>query len=807
MKYILIILLGLSTLAVKAQFFEDKENIQSFEGFFNFHYSEKEGKLFLEIPEDKLEQEFLYVHALRSGLGSNDIGLDRGQLGGGEVVKFIRTGNKILLLQPNQKYRAITENTLERKSIEEAFAQSVLFGFEIKKSEGTNHLVDLTPFLMEDAHNVIQKLKKDNQGKFKLENSRSALWMERTKAFPKNVEFESLLTFVGDPTHKDLPSVAPNAQTVSVIQHLSFVELPDHDYTPRAFDPRCGSYALSYMDYATPVDQPITKHYITRHHLEKKNPMVNFSEAKEPIIYYLDPGTPEPIRSALLEGARWWNQAFEAIGYKDAFQVKMLPDDADPLDLRYNVIQWVHRSTRGWSYGSSITDPRTGEIIKGHVSLGSLRIRQDFMIAQALMNRPFANSDDNTDPMLQMALARIRQLSAHEVGHTLGFSHNFAASTNGRASVMDYPHPILTLENGNINFENAYDTGIGDWDKVTVAYSYASVPSGMKESTFLKSILENAFTSGLRYISDSDARATGGAHALAHLWDNGASASVELNHILEVREWAINNFSADNIRTGEPYSVLEDVFVPLYFLHRYQTEAAVKLIGGMDYDYLLKNYAGKAPEYLEASRQRQALKAVLTTLKSEQLAIPKEKLSLFPPRAMGYPRGRESFQTKTGVAFDALGAAATASGMTLDLLLHPERLNRLVQQQALDAKNLGVKEVLDELLRVTIKSSSKDDYHNEVQRMIQAETINRLMKLSLNNKLRPQVKGALRIAIVDFKDELEKDSSPFAKELLYQIEQFEDDPEEFKPTSNAPNIPDGSPIGSYQCSLTVYPKD
>ncbi len=799
MKRLIILFLGLYCLTSQAQFFDAKAEVTTFKGFYNFHYSEKEGKLYLEIPNNRLDQEFLYVHALRSGLGSNDIGLDRGQLGGGEVVKWIRSGNKILLIQPNQKYRAVTKNSAERKSIEEAFARSVLFGFEIKQTINNVHLVDLTPFLMEDAHNVVDTLKKQGQGKYKLENSRSVLWMERTKAFPKNVEFEALLTFVGEPSKPEVKSVSPNPYTITTIQHHSFVELPDAGYTPREFDPRCGSYPLSFMDYSTPIDQPITKHLITRHRLEKKNPNAEVSEAKEPIVYYLDPGTPEPVRSALLEGARWWNQAFTAIGYKDGFQVKMLPEDADPLDLRYNVIQWVHRSTRGWSYGASITDPRTGEIIKGHVSLGSLRIRQDFMIAQALLNQPFAESDSNTDPMLQMALARIRQLSAHEVGHTLGFTHNFASSTNGRASVMDYPHPLLQITNGQLNFSQAYDTGIGEWDKVSVAYSYADIPNGVDETTYLKSILEGAFNRGLRFITDSDARAIGGAHGLAHLWDNGANAAVELDHLLTVREWAINNFSENNIRTGEPYSVLEDVFVPLYFLHRYQTEATVKSIGGMDYDYKLKNYAGKTPEYLPVSQQKQALDAVLKTLTAETLAIPKDKLSLFPPRAFGYSRTRESFKSETGVAFDALGATATAAKMTLDLLLHPERLNRLAQQKAVDGQNLGVSEVVSALLETTLNTKAKGSYEEAVSQMIQTETLHALMNASLNPKVRATAKGALLKGIDAFKTRFEKEGSDFAYTLLKEIEQFEDDPKEFK-TMEAPKIPDGSPIGSYQCT-------
>lgn len=799
MKFRLLTLVALLvSVHLQAQFFDSSKNITSFDGYFDFHYSENEGKLFLEVPETKLDSEFLYVHSLRSGLGSNDIGLDRGQLGDGVVVKFIKTGNKLLLVQPNQKFRAITNNTLEKKSIEEAFARSVLFGFEIKKTENNVYLIDLSDFLLQDAHNVAYTLKKNKQGKYKQDNSRSAIWMERTKAFPKNVEFEAILTFVGEPEHANLKSVAPNDMSVSTIQHHSFVELPDDGYTKRAFDPRCGSYPMRYMDYATPVDEPIVKRFITRHRLEKKNPSLPQSEAVEPIVYYLDPGTPEPVRSALLEGARWWNQAFEAIGYTNAFQVRMLPEDADPLDVRYNVIQWVHRSTRGWSYGASITDPRTGEIIKGHVSLGSLRIRQDFMIAQALLDHPFADTDTNTDPMLQMALARIRQLSAHEVGHTLGFAHNFAASTNARASVMDYPHPKFELNNNQLNLSNAYDTGIGEWDKVSVAYSYANIPEGVNETTYLKGILEEAFSKGLRYITDSDARAQGGAHALAHLWDNGTSASAELDHILHIRNWAIANFSEDNIRTGEAYSVLEDVFVPLYFLHRYQTEAAVKLIGGMDYDYRIKNYAGIPPSYLDRSVQEKALTSVMQTLSVDHLKIPESKLALFPPRAFGFPRTRESFKSETGVAFDAMGAVATATDMTLDLLLHKERLNRLVQQQGLQPKNIGVTDVMQALFDTSFKTKVRSDYELEVVQTIQSLTLNKLMQVAVHKDIRPQARGAARLAIQSFKEELTKIERPYAADLLYRIEQFEEDPDEYQPIE-VPKIPDGSPIGSFQC--------
>jgi len=492
------------------------------------------------------------------------------------------------LVQPNMTFRALTDNALEKKSVEQAFAKSVLFGFKIESEANGKYIIDITDFLMQDTHGVARRLKMNKQGAYSLDKSKSAMAMDRTKAFPKNIEFDVLLTFKGQPEGRNIRSVVPRASLVTVAQHHSFIELPDDGYQQRAFDTRSGSYPFSYYDYATPVESPLVKRFIRRHRLEKKEPNAAVSEAVKPIIYYLDNGTPEPVRSALLEGGRWWNQAFEAIGYKDAFQLKMLPDDADPLDVRYNVIQWVHRSTRGWSYGSSITDPRTGEIMKGHVSLGSLRIRQDFLIAQAFMNKPFAERDDNHKQMLDMAIARIRQLSAHEIGHTLGFAHNYAASTNNRASVMDYPHPQFSVADKTISFSNAYATGIGDWDKVSVAYSYASFPESVNEREGLNQILNKAKEKGLRYITDQDARPKGSAHVLAHLWDNGKNVSEELDAMLNLRKTAIDNFSIDNIRTGEPNSVLEDVFVPLYFFHRYQTEGVAKVVGGLEYNYAVK---------------------------------------------------------------------------------------------------------------------------------------------------------------------------------------------------------------------------
>tara|TARA_R100000935_G_scaffold38146_1_gene59422 strand:- start:922 stop:3327 length:2406 start_codon:yes stop_codon:yes gene_type:complete len=800
MRALLVIFLffSISTI-VSGQNTSEKQNKEKFKGFFNFEYVQKEDQILLEVAD--LDSEFLYVHSLTTGLGSNDIGLDRGQLGNEAIVKFIKAGNKLLMIQPNLNFRAITENSYEKKSVEEAFAKSVLYSFEIKEEVNGKYIIDITSFLLEDAHGVANTLKNGKYGNYSLNKSKSVLSLERTKAFPENVEFEAMLTFDGETTSRVLKEVLPNDNSLTVTQHHSFVKLPDNNYKKREFDPRSGAIYISYFDYSTPVFEPIEKRYITRHRLEKKNPELAISEPVEPIIYYLDPGTPEPVRSALLDGARWWDEAYQAIGYKNAFQVKMLPEGADPLDVRYNVIQWVHRSTRGWSYGASVIDPRTGEIIKGHVSLGSLRIRQDYLIAQALINKPFLRADIEKSEIMMMAIARIRQLAAHEVGHTLGFTHNFSGSTNSNSTVMDYPHPQFKLEGDTIILKDAYSTGIGPWDKLTVNYSYSDIPLEINEKEYLNSIIKKANNSGFRFMTDSDARASGGANAYAHLWDNGANATDGLKDLLKIRAKAITNFSEENIREGEAYSVLEDVFVPLYFLHRYQTEAVAKVIGGLEYTYATKGDTQIPLKTVSEEEQRDALKIYLSTLSAEVLAIPKEKLTLFPPRAYGYERTRESFQSNTGVAFDALGAAGTASAFSLEFLLHPERAARLVQQKALDNSQLGLEELLDQLIAATIKISFKDPYLQQVQNSINNIVLQHLMNLAVNDNSIFQVKAIANSKLESLetwlKANLASDNVIIAQ-FLRDIKNFREKPDEFKVIIQAPKIPDGSPIGSFE---------
>lgn len=806
---IITLLSGLLLITAHTAVAEDKtvtfehfiKNKTEHQGYFSFFHDQQQGKVYLEV--NQFNQAFLFQSAMPHGIGSNDIGLDRGQLGDTRLVQFERVGDKVFLRQLNSYYRADTDNQLEKQAVNEAFASSIIWGFTVEQVSNNQQrvFIDYTPFLLSDIHNLSAKLKRRQQGHYKIDVSRSGLYINRTKAFPNNTELEATVTYKGSDAGDYLRSVTPDANAVTVNLHHSLIKLPDANYQSRVFHPQSGYWAESYADYASDIDQSLIVRNISRHRLKKKTPLAKMSEAVEPIIYYLDAGVPEPIKSALLEGASWWDQAFTAIGYKNAFQVKMMPADADPMDVRYNVIQWVHRATRGWSYGSSVIDPRSGEILKGHVTLGSLRVRQDYLIALGLTS-PFKKRNTDTSEMKEMALARIRQLSAHEVGHTLGIAHNFSASINNRASVMDYPHPLITLKNGQIDLSNAYAKDIGLWDKLVVDYGYADIPTE-QESDYLANVIQQAKKQGLAYMSDPDARAASSSNNNAHLWDNGNNASAELMRVLTVRKKALNDFGINSIAFGTPLSELEQVLVPIYNFHRFQVAATAKMIGGLNYSYEVKGESDiLGVTVVSAQQQNQALAALLTTLDTEVLTLSSDIINLIPPKAYGYSRNRESFTSNTGVAFDPVTAAEASAKHTLTLLLNNKRLARVQQQSAMNHKIKNVAEIVADLLSRTIYQKAEKGLALLIQQRVNQQVVAHLIALWQHKEVVPEVRAEIYLTLDNLMQWLDDnfDTRKYSafnaqfKMLEQQIEFSLDNGKQVTPPTKI-ELPPGSPIG------------
>ena len=765
-----------------------------YEGFMNFSYNNDSGKIILEI--NKLDSEFMYINSLSRGVGNNDLGLDRGQLGDSRVVYFTKRGNKILLIQPNLRYVSNSSNYLENKAVKEAFARSVLFGFDIIEKTKDSYKIDITSFLIRDAHGVSQRLRYSNSGSYTLNKSMSAIDLDRTKAFPKNIEFDVLLTFTGNPSGNLVRSVTPTASNLTVNQHHSFVELPDNNYKKRKFDPRSGSNPFIVYDYSTPIDDKLEQRFIVRHRLNKKYPKQEISEPVEPIVYYIDNGTPEPVKSALIEGGNWWNQAFESAGYKDAFRIEVLPEDADPMDVRYNLIQWIHRSTRGWSYGASIVDPRTGEIIKGQVSLGSLRVRQDYMILSGLIDNP--NDIKNKSLIKKTSLDRIRQLSAHEIGHTLGFAHNYISSANNRSSVMDYPHPKIDIVNGDINIDNAYSKNIGDWDKVSVRYAYTDFQENENEDVKLNDIIEEAVNKGLYFLSDSDSRPVGSANPFSHLWDNGEFPYKELNKLLKVRDLALKNIDLDNLVDGEPYDRIEDILVPIYMLHRYQIESAAKAIGGVDYLYFVKNKNNDKVKFVDSKLQKESLKSLLNVLNPKNLVLPNNLIQILSPRSFRNPRTRENFESNTGVTFDYINASSSIINHTLTFLLNPERINRIYQQNMFGEKILMLDDYLTIISNSIFSNNRMSPYESSINKNTSSLFLDHLFLTFNNSNTNDLSKSVIFSSIINTKEKLSSNLNDYNSFLVNKINGFIDNPDKYIPVEKT-KIPDGSPIGNFSC--------
>jgi hypothetical protein len=818
-------------------------SMQKIDGYFPLYWDERGGTLWLEIP--RFDNEFLMATGLAAGLGSNDIGLDRGQGGGGRVVSFQRVGPRVFLVQPNMNFRSSSSNAAERKSVEDSFARSVLFGFTVAAESNGHVLVDATDFFLRDVTGSGNALR---PGTYRVDRGRSAIYLPRTKGFPKNTEIEMTLTFSNDAaggrggggggpaqgppqiSNEGAPggrgaggggggrggglfsgsvaSVTPSAEAVTLREHVSLVELPDGNYKPRYDDPRAGYGGLNFVDYSVPIGDEMVQRYIRRHRIEKKDPNAAVSEPIKPIQYWVDPGAPEDVKKALVEGASWWNQAFEAAGFRNGFKVDVLPADADPMDIRYNMINWVHRSTRGWSTGGSISDPRTGEILKATVILGSLRDRQDYLIFEGLTS-PYGASGQRSNPAYEAAIKRIRQLAAHETGHTLGLGHNYYDSEKGWISVMDYPHPLEELKaDGTIDISNAYPQHIGDWDKVTINYGYRQFAAGTDEKAALQKILDDAWAQDLRYMTNQDTD----SNPKVDQWSNGVDQADELYRLMKVRRAALDKMGPNTIRPGAPMATLEEPLVPIFMYHRYAVESAASMVAGADYIYAMRGDNRTPTKGVSVDDQRKALDALGYTLRPSELTVPKKVLDLIPPRPPGFGFHRELFARTTGDTFDPLAPATIAADVTIGFTLQPDRAARMIAQHAVDPKAPGLEDVIDRLVGWTFDAPTANAYEAAVRRAEERVLVDRVMWLasaSPNFQVRAIATQKLSKLAVRLRTGVAKTEADGASRSLIaaDIKRFLERPmDATRPIPlAAPDAPPGAPIGDQPMDWLAAP--
>ena len=771
-------------------------------GLLPVHVDAKGGRILLSLPapdREGLSGRFIYYASLKTGLGSAPVGLDRSMSISSRLLTFRRMGKKVAVEIENPRFRATGAPAPEQAAARGSFAQSTLWIGDVAAETADGRLlVDISGLLTRDAIGISRALQGAGEREYRLVPDLSAPDPAAVRAFPDNIEFEALQTYVSATPGPEVGNIAPEAGNISFVVRHSLVRLPEAGFKPLRFDPRSGSIPIQVLDYAAPLGQPIVYELAKRFRLEKIDPSAPRSRVRKPIVFYVDRSAPEPIRTALVEGASWWQQAFEGAGFIDAYRVEVLPEGADPLDVRYNVINWVNRSTRGWSYGDGLEDPRTGEIIKGTVLLGSLRVRQDMLIFEGLVGADKVGTGGPNDPVVA-ALARIRQLAAHEVGHALGIAHNFAGSTQGRFSVMDYPAPRVGLVDGAPDLSDAYGVGLGRWDGFVVDWLYGSRSDAEAAGKAVAALAE-----GLRFVGDNEARPLGAAHPHGSLWDDAADPVAELERMLAVRRAAVQRFGLGALAAGEPVANLRRKFVPVWLLHRYQVEAAAKLLGGVDFSYSVRGDGREAAARVDPAAQRRALAALLATLSPAELTVPEGLLPLLSAGWSGSSDRQfeiEIFRTSGGPVFDPMAASEAAAAVTLNVLLAPDRLNRLAEQKRLDPGTIGFAQTMGALSDAVFSALPADERLAAVQRRVATATAMAMARAQRDPALSPVLALSLDERLQQLAGDLasrrgNEADRDWARGLARLLKDREALDKALAEPRRAPQIPPGMPIGS-----------
>jgi hypothetical protein len=374
--------------------------------------------------------------------------------------------------------------------------------------------------------------------------------------------------------------------------------------------------------------------------------------------------------------------------------------------------------------------------------LDSHRARTDYNLFAGLMGADAAAADT------AFVLARVRQVTAHEIGHTLGFAHNYIASTYERGSVMDYPPPRVRLDrNGDLDVSAAYAVGPGAYDVWAIHWGYGIFPEAV-EADSLRAIIAEGLRKGYLFLSDADARPEFGSDPRTSLWDDAPTPLDFLRYQMQVRRVAIARFGERNIRPGEPVALLQERFVPVYFFHRFAIIALAKTIGGMEYANAVRGDGQQVTRPVPPAAQRAALSALLGGLEPGELAIPDTVLTLLGPRPFAYGGSEELFRSRTRPAFDELGAARTLAGMVVDAVLQRDRAARLVGFAPRQRDALGLAEVVDSLVARTWRPDvAASEKFNALRRVTSRAVADRLIELAADTGAAPEVREMAELKI------------------------------------------------------------